>query len=65
MIVARTLYAAILDRIEAQNHDVFSRRAETSRAYKIKAATQCAIRNPGDLLARARDRRAPKIFIPA
>ena len=31
VVVARELYAGILDRIEAQGYDVFARRAETSR----------------------------------
>ncbi len=35
MVVARELYAAILDRIEAQDYDVFSRRAQISRPGKL------------------------------
>jgi 15-cis-phytoene synthase len=52
VVVARMLYAAILDRIEAQGYDVFSRRAETSRAGKLVVAARCAARDPGEILAR-------------
>ncbi len=45
VIVARELYAAILDRIEAQGYDVFSRRAETSHLGKLRGAAGCAARN--------------------
>ncbi|HET7481019.1 MAG TPA: phytoene/squalene synthase family protein [Rubrobacteraceae bacterium] len=48
--VARKLYAAILDRIEAQDYDVFSRRADTSRARKVLVAGAVAARHPGELL---------------
>ncbi|MCA1847760.1 MAG: phytoene/squalene synthase family protein, partial [Actinobacteria bacterium] len=51
---ARELYAAILDRIEAQGYDVFSRRAETSRLGKLVVAARCAARDPGEILARGR-----------
>jgi 15-cis-phytoene synthase len=51
VIVARELYAAILDRIEAQGYDVFGRRAETSRLGKIRVAASSAMRNPGEILA--------------
>ncbi len=54
VMVARELYAAILDRIEAQNYDVFSRRAETTRSYKIKTAFKIATRNPREILIRLR-----------
>jgi len=54
VVVARELYAAILDRIEAQDYDVFARRAETSRLGKLGVAARCATRDPGDLLARGR-----------
>lgn len=63
--VARELYAAILDRIEVQNYDVFSRRAETSAAYKLRVAASRAAREPKEILARLRDRREPEISIPA
>ncbi len=49
--VARRLYAAILDRIEAQGYDVFSRRAETSSFEKVTVATHQAAREPGEFLA--------------
>ena len=62
--VARELYAAILDRIEAQNYDVFSERAETSLAYKLWVAASRAARNPGEITARLRDRREPETSIP-
>ncbi|HEX2182156.1 MAG TPA: phytoene/squalene synthase family protein [Rubrobacteraceae bacterium] len=51
VVVARELYAAILDRIEAQGYDVFARRAETSRLDKLGVAARCAARDPGELLA--------------
>ena len=50
--VARRLYAAILDRIEVQNYDVYTSRAETSLASKVGIAAACAARNPGELFAR-------------
>lgn len=52
VIVARELYAEILDRIEAQGYDVFSGRAATSRAWKLAVAARCAARNPGEFLSR-------------
>jgi phytoene synthase len=54
VIVARELYGAILDRIEAQGYDVFSRRAEISRLGKLGVASRCAARNPQEILARGR-----------
>ena len=63
--VARELYAAILDRIEAQNYDVFSMRAETSRSHKLRVAASRAAREPKEILARLRDRREPNIYVPA
>ena len=36
--LAGRLYAAILERIEANDYDVFSRRVRTSRAYKLRTA---------------------------
>ena len=42
VIVARELYAAILNRIEAQRYDVFSRRAQVSRPAKLLIAAGCA-----------------------
>jgi phytoene synthase len=58
VVVARELYAAILDRIEAQNYDVFSRRAEVSRPAKVVVAARCAARDPGEMVARLRAGRA-------
>jgi 15-cis-phytoene synthase len=52
VVVARRLYAAILDRIEAQGYDVFAHRAQTSRAAKLRVAAACAARDPGEILAR-------------
>ena len=52
VVVARELYAAILDRIEAQGYDVFSRRAEVSRPAKVVVAARCATRDPGEMAAR-------------
>lgn len=40
VMVARLLYAGILDVIEGQSHDVFQRRARTSKTTKIRCATQ-------------------------
>jgi 15-cis-phytoene synthase len=51
VIVARELYAAILARIEAQDYDVFSRRAETSLLSKFRVAVRCAARDPKEILA--------------
>ena len=48
--VARELYAAILDRVEAQGYDVYTRRAETSRAGKLGVAAVVAARNPREIL---------------
>ncbi len=61
IVVARELYAAILDRIEAQGYDVFSRRAETSRAGKLMVAARCAARDPREILAGRRLARGAKI----
>ena len=58
VVVARELYAAILDRIEAQNYDVFSRRAEVSRPAKVVVAARCVARDPGEMVARLRAGRA-------
>jgi phytoene synthase len=52
--VARELYAAILDRIEAQGYDVYARRAEISRLGKLRVAARCAARDPKEILARGR-----------
>ena len=57
VVVARELYAAILDRIEARGYDVFSRRAQVSRPGKIVVAVRCAARDPGEIAARIRYRR--------
>ena len=54
VVVARELYAAILDRIEAQDYDVFSRRAEVSRPAKVAVAVRRAAGDPGEILARLR-----------
>jgi phytoene/squalene synthetase len=55
--VARELYAAILDRIEAQRYDVFSRRAQVSRPAKLLVAARCAANDPGEIADRIRYRR--------
>lgn len=62
--VARELYAAILDRIEAQGYDVFSQRADTTRPTKLKTAFKVAARNPCEILIRLRDRSSPEISLP-
>lgn len=54
VVVARRLYAGILDRIEAMDYDVFAGRAETSRPGKLLVAGRCAARDPGEILARFR-----------
>lgn len=38
--LAGRLYAAILERIEANDYDVFSRRAATSKAFKLRTAAR-------------------------
>ena len=57
VLVARKLYAAILDRIEAQRYDVFSRRAQVSRPAKLLVAAWCAASDPGEIVDRIRYRR--------
>jgi 15-cis-phytoene synthase len=52
VVVARELYAAILDRIEERGYDVFSLRAGTSRLDKVAIAARCAVRDPAGLLRR-------------
>jgi 15-cis-phytoene synthase len=47
ILVARHLYAAILERIEELGYDVFSSRAETTFAEKLRVAAACAVREPG------------------
>ncbi|MBA2693027.1 MAG: phytoene/squalene synthase family protein [Rubrobacter sp.] len=54
VVVARNLYAGILDQIYARNYDVFSGRARTSLAKKVSVAAACAAREPGDIVARLR-----------
>ncbi|CAN5641067.1 phytoene/squalene synthase family protein [soil metagenome] len=61
VMVARKLYATILDRIEAQHYDVFSQRADTTRSYKVKTAATVAARNPREILTRLRDRKPSEI----
>jgi len=58
VVVARELYAAILDRIEAQGYDVFRRRAQVSRPAKLLFAARCAARDPGEISARVSQRRS-------
>ncbi len=57
VVVARELYAAILDRIEAQDYDVFTRRAQVSRPAKLVCAARCAARDPSEISARIRQQR--------
>jgi phytoene synthase len=57
VIVARELYAAILDRIEGQRYDIFSRRAQVSRPAKLLVAARCAASDPGEIADRIRYRR--------
>ena len=58
VVVARELYAAILDRIEAQNYDVFTRRAQVSRPGKLVVAAGCAVRDPAEISDRVRQQRS-------
>ena len=58
VVVARELYAAILNRIEAQNYDVFSRRAQVSRPAKLVVAARCAAGDPAEFSARIGQRRS-------
>ncbi|MBA3789966.1 MAG: phytoene/squalene synthase family protein [Rubrobacter sp.] len=61
VLVAGELYEDILDRIEAQGFDVYTRRAETSQARKLAVMARVAAREPGEILARGRDRRPAEI----
>jgi phytoene synthase len=61
VVVARELYAAILDRIEAQRYDIFSRRAQVSRPAKLLVAARCAARDPKEIANRIRYRRTRHI----
>ena len=65
VVVARELYAAILERVEAQGYDVFTRRAETSFGFKLRVAAAVAARDPGEIPARLRRRGKPVASIPA
>jgi 15-cis-phytoene synthase len=53
VMVARELYAGILDRIEERDYDVYSGRAETSRPRKLLVAARVAARDPREILARS------------
>lgn len=66
VVVARRLYAGILDRIEAQDYDVFSSRAETSSAYKLRVAAASAAGDPAEVAARLAGggRRAGSVAVP-
>jgi 15-cis-phytoene synthase len=57
ILVARHLYAAILERIEELDYDVFSGRAGTSFAEKLRVAAACAVHEPGEILSRGTNRR--------
>ena len=65
VVVARELYAAILDKIEEQGHDVYAKRAETTLGEKLQVALKCAVRDPGELLARSRSGGRGEIAIPS
>ena len=65
VLVARELYEAILDRIQAQRYEVFSQRADTSQAYKFGVMAKVAAREPGEILARGMDRSPAEIAIPS
>ena len=53
VMVARELYAGILDRIEERGYDVYSGRAETSRPKKLLVAARVAARDPREILSRS------------
>jgi 15-cis-phytoene synthase len=57
VMVARELYAGILDRIEARGYDVYTARAETSRPRKLLVAARVAARDPREILTRSISRR--------
>ena len=57
VVVARELYAGILDRIEERDYDVYAGRAETSRPRKLLVAARVAARDPREILARSTTRR--------
>jgi phytoene synthase len=57
VLVARHLYAVILDRIKDLDYDVFSSRAGTTLAEKLRVAAACAVREPGEILARGTNQR--------
>jgi phytoene synthase len=57
VLVARHLYAAILERIEELGYDVFSGRAGTTFAEKLRVAAACAVREPEEMLSRATKQR--------
>ncbi len=54
VVVAGRLYEEILDRIEAQDYDVFAQRAQTSLPHKLRVAATCALENPQEVVARVR-----------
>jgi len=49
-------------RLEAQDYDVFSRWAETSRLGKLRVAARCAARNPQEILADGHCIRLPDVM---
>ncbi len=65
VVVARRLYEAALGRIEAQNYDVFARRAETSLPRKLRVAAACALGDPKEIAARVRGAAPDGIAIPS
>jgi phytoene synthase len=65
VVVARQLYAAILERVEAQSYDVFAKRAETALSHKLRVAAACAWEDPGEIAARVRGVKPGGIAIPS
>jgi hypothetical protein len=59
------LYSAILGKIEEQDYDVYSKRADTTRQEKVVMALRCAARDPGELVARTRGGKPEEIAIPS
>ena len=56
------LYEAIVDLIQVQGYDVFSRWAEIPRLGKLRVAARCAARNPQEILAVGHCIRLPDVM---
>ena len=58
----RELYAAILDLIQVQGYDIFSRWAETSRLGKLRVVVRCAALDAQEILAVGHCIRLPDVM---